>query len=697
MRFDRCLLLCSLPLVVASTEGCGTSDAGGDSQGTGASAASGGASAAGHAQAGASGAVAGHGQAGIAGHAGAAGQGGGSAGQGQGQGGAAGKAGQGQGQGGAAGKAGQGGGGAGAPGAGAGGVGPGGAGLGGAGSGGKSVGGSGGKQAGGAGSGGAGPGGAGGGGSAGNQAGAGAAGAGAAGAGGAGGNPPTDCVPSGVGTDYPVGPGTAYTHLTDVPWEALDAGDTVRIYWQGAAYKEKFVINRSGTSSKPIRVCGVPGPSGERPVIDGNGATTRAGQTYRSTGEGASIDMENYALILVDGVDYGGQRPEYIVLDGLDIRGGNSQNGFTSTGGKARTYVEGSACIRIQKGAHIVLRNNEISDCDNGVFSQTQEDWDDATQTPHEPTITRDILLDGNYLHGHGVATGGSTDRYHNSYIQSVGAVYQYNHYGPQRPGANGSALKDRSIGTVVRFNRIEGCARATDLVEAENNPHMALLDPAYRQTFVYGNLIAHEASDGVAIHYGGDHYGGDLFTLQSLPWPSSAYGESFFRKGTLYFFANTVVLGAAGEYGSSIFQISTTEETAEIFDNVFWTSGSPMFVGLRSNTGGINLAHWTPGGTIHLGVNVFNTGWASDSDPDHTSPGPVTGAANMLTTSTPPVDLTTLHLVAGAVGIDAATPPSSFPALASYPDDREYTDDLHGKARVQQGAGVDLGAVEGF
>jgi hypothetical protein len=498
---------------------------------------------------------------------------------------------------------------------------------------------------------------------------------------------------AGSGTDYQIGPGQAYAHLADVPWETLNPGDTVRIHWQASAYKEKIVLNRTGTIDKPIRVCGIAGPAGQRPTVDGNGATTRAGQTFRSTGEGAAIDMQNYALVVIDGTSYDSPRPEYIVIDGLDLRGANSTHGFKAVDGSARAYVEGVSCIRVQKGGHLVFRNNEISDCDNGVFTQTQEDWDDATKTPHELTVSRDILLDGNYLHGHGVV---GSDRYHDSYVQSVGAVYQYNHYGPQRVGAGGSALKDRSIGTVVRFNEVEGCARALDLVEAENNPHMALFDPAYRQTFVYGNVIRHDNSLGVAIHYGGDHYGGDLFTLADLPWPGSAYGESFFRKGTLYFYANTVVIDAAGAYGSAIFQVSTTEERAEIFNNVFWTTGTPTYLGFRSTTDGINAAHWTPGGTVNLGVNVFNNGWMDSPDPDHRCPGPLTGAGAMLTTTKSSVDLTTYAPLPGAIGRDVAQSAAAFPVLAGYPDDREYTDDLLGRARLVVGAGADLGALEG-
>jgi hypothetical protein len=494
------------------------------------------------------------------------------------------------------------------------------------------------------------------------------------------------------GREYAVGPGQTYARLGDVPWEALDPGDTVRIFWRPTPYNEKFVINRPGTAAKPIRIVGMPGPAGQRPTIDGKNATTRGKQTFRSTGQGPKVDMQNLALILLDGIDYSAPAPEYIVIEGLDLRGASSPNGFTGTAGDARTYSEGVACIRVQKGAHITIRNNEISDCDNGLFTQSQED-----------ALTRDILVDGNYLHDCGIV---SKDGEHDSYVQSVGAVYQYNHYGRQRPGAKGSALKDRSIGTVVRFNRFEGCARTLDLVEAENTPRTALKDPAYRETFVYGNIIEHDNNVGVAIHYGGDHYGGDYpieglsppWTVDMPRWPPSAYGESYFRQGTLYFYSNTVIINGAGGYGTSIFQISTTLEHAQIFNNVLWMSGNPRYTGLLAPTRDLGKL-WKNGGTVDLGVNLYNDGWLVNPDPgaNHATQAIVTGKEKVLTTGSMPVDPSTFRLVKGSAGIDAAQSAAALPSVRSHPVDHEYTEDLRGRPRVQLGKAMDLGALESF
>src|SRR6266542_1990433 len=79
---------------------------------------------------------------------------------------------------------------------------------------------------------------------------------------------------------YEVGPGKPYASIGAVPWESLQPGDTVLIYYRASPYNEKWVICRQGTSSAPITVRGVAGPNGELPVIDGNAATTRSALNY---------------------------------------------------------------------------------------------------------------------------------------------------------------------------------------------------------------------------------------------------------------------------------------------------------------------------------------------------------------------------------------------------------------------------------
>ena len=55
---------------------------------------------------------------------------------------------------------------------------------------------------------------------------------------------------------YEVGPGKELAAVNDVPWESLQAGDTVLIHWRAEGYREKFVIGVSGAADAPITVRG---------------------------------------------------------------------------------------------------------------------------------------------------------------------------------------------------------------------------------------------------------------------------------------------------------------------------------------------------------------------------------------------------------------------------------------------------------
>jgi hypothetical protein len=64
----------------------------------------------------------------------------------------------------------------------------------------------------------------------------------------------------------------------------------------------------------------------------------------------------------------------------------------------------------------------------------------------------------------------------------------------PQRSGGNGSQIKDRSAGTVIRYNRIETSnGWFFDLVEPENSWDVLGSRSTYKQAFVYGNVIVND------------------------------------------------------------------------------------------------------------------------------------------------------------------------------------------------------------
>ncbi len=476
----------------------------------------------------------------------------------------------------------------------------------------------------------------------------------------------TPCV-AGSGRDYAVGPGAGQIpELDQVPWESLGAGDTVRVHHRATPYRGKFLITNGGSETSPLRICGVPGPNGARPVIDGANAVTRTSLSYGDAYAGPIHQARSIVTIKGSPLAYTAY-PQHIRIDGLTIRGANPANTFTDTAGAVQRYSDFGACIWIDRGAHITLADLEVTDCTNGIFSKSTDDGDFA--------VTRDIRLVGSHIHGNGLA---GNDRLHGVYLQSVGVIYEFNVFGPSRPGAIGNAIKDRSVGSVVRYNRIEEGAHAIDLVEAEDFPATATADPAYRSAYVYGNQIVKRGNTGSVIHYGGDHY---------TSTPGATWGEPIFRKGTLYFFNNTVrVTGTEGV----LFNVSTTEEKAEVWNNVFYFDPGVQFPSMRqsSDVGG----QWVAGGIVNLGRNWINANW-DDSDPYHQIPGQLNGRANMLTGTTAPIDVQTLVPAAGSAIIDASQPgPQAAQAWKV-----EYEQGATGLpvVRTVGGAALDLGARE--
>src|SRR5205085_468752 len=97
---------------------------------------------------------------------------------------------------------------------------------------------------------------------------------------------PLACEHTGSGKAYEVGPGQSLDSLGKVPWETLAAGDTVRIHWRAEPYREKFFLRGKGVKDQPIVVCGVAGPNGELPILDGQNAITRPGLPTPNSGAG---------------------------------------------------------------------------------------------------------------------------------------------------------------------------------------------------------------------------------------------------------------------------------------------------------------------------------------------------------------------------------------------------------------------------
>ena len=353
---------------------------------------------------------------------------------------------------------------------------------------------------------------------------------------------------------YEVGPGRPYTDPSEVPWEALQPGSLVRIHYRNQPYAAKWVIAVAGTVEAPIVVRGIP-EDGKLPIITGENAVTRLELDYWN---------EIRSVIKVGGSSIPSQFPAHIIIENLDIRSARPPYTFTDDRGNSGEYAENAAAIHVEMGDYIAIRNCILHDSGNGFFSSSQ---------------SSNLLLEKNYVFDNGIE---GSIYHHNSYTESLGIIFQFNRYGPLRAACRGNNLKDRSAGTIIRYNWIEAGNRTLDLVDSD---YADLINhPSYPNTFVYGNiLIKHDVQENSQVlHYGGD---------------SGNYDN--YRKGTLWFYNNTVVSNRSGN--TTLLGLDTNDEHAEAYNNIVYATAA-----------GNRLAIMGEAGVVNLHDNWLTQGWVS-------------------------------------------------------------------------------------
>lgn len=478
---------------------------------------------------------------------------------------------------------------------------------------------------------------------------------------------------------HDVGPGQPLATLSAVPWASLAAGDIVNIHWQAGGYHEKILISTQGTAAQHIIIRGINDPStGSKPIIDGQNALEAANINYRynvfSTLGVVVISRRNgpaYSYL-----------PAYLDLENLDIR--NARGNFTDYAGTTATYLAFASAIYAEVVQHLVLRDCDIHDSGNGLFINSKND---SLQE-----LSRDILVERCHFYNNGSANNYGT---HHSYTEALGITYQYNWFGPLVTNSGGQSIKDRSAGTVIRYNYFENNYQLSGitmhLVDTQGLTTIAA-DPAYKKTFVYGNVFDSTGPLDQLIIYGG-----------------SQGNYALYRHGTLYFYNNTVLdrCNHSACSDTTLFTLPKLAETGnsqalEIVDcrnNIF--ASLPTTAGLTGPT--LHFLYTDAGATVNLGANWVSPNWC-DSSPVVNSifNGNVTGQANMLTGSSANsadpgfvnVAARDFHLAPGANAIDAALAQS--PQVAgSYDVTEEYIQPFTHAARPSYGSAMDLGAYE--
>ncbi|MFH1845114.1 MAG: polysaccharide-degrading enzyme [bacterium] len=350
-----------------------------------------------------------------------------------------------------------------------------------------------------------------------------------------------------------VGPGQVYADPSTVPWESLAPSTLVRIHWRAEPYRHKWVINSVGRADEPVVVLGVPS-GGQRPVIHGENATTRQALNYWN---------ENRSVVKVGGSNLPSDDvvPAHIFIQGLEIRSGRPPFQFTDDNGVGQSYQQNAAAIHIEVGEQITIHDCVLHDCGNGLFVSS-------------PASA--VAVSGNHLHTNGME---HSIYHHNSYTECLGITFEYNHYGPLRDDCLGNNLKDRSAGTVIRYNWIEGGNRQLDLVETDHE-HIRD-DPSYDTTFVYGNILIEPdgAGNSQVLHYGGD--GSDI---------------EYYRRGTLHFFHNTVMSTRGGN--TTLLRCATNDVIVDARNNIVHNKAAGRYFAITSGQGQIALTNnWLPAG----------------------------------------------------------------------------------------------------
>lgn len=412
---------------------------------------------------------------------------------------------------------------------------------------------------------------------------------------------------TGTAKVYQIGPGRAYTSLAALDWSRLGPGDVVQIYPNKDAsgsvipYREHLLISVRGTAGAPIRIVGMADPvSGVLPIIDSQGATTAAQFASHYT------PLEGNALLIGTRPNNNtvGWNPGYLDISGLTIRGAYQGDSggltYTNSQGQVVAYDPSAAGIYLEKADDVSIRDSIITGNGNGIFGAAQGDDRELAQ----------ILLDGDYVHDNG---NPGRDREHEIYMEGVDVTYQNNRIGPTHGG--GSALKDRSVGTVIRNNWIQGGGHLLDLVEAQNQLARALTMPGYSDTYVTGNVFYNPGTGGSVspIHYGGD---------QGM--------TAFYRKGVLHFEGNTFLnrRDQAQSWSTTLFALSSPGESVDARRNIL------SMVADTANQPASELDLLPGFGAAYFGQNWVSPAWQVSKVGAGAFQGVIVGTSRFITTA---------------------------------------------------------------
>jgi hypothetical protein len=491
-------------------------------------------------------------------------------------------------------------------------------------------------------------------------------------------------VPCTLAATYEVGPGQTYTNLGSVPWTGLQPGDIVNIHYRPGGYHEIVLLSRSGISNSPITLNGVPDPvTGALPTLDGANAVTATNVPWHAP----SLNTEGVIVVSPNGNQPYPYYPAWITIQNLHVQNASPSNQLTTAQGVNTSFDATAAAIYVEYAQHLVLSGCELSGSCNGFFCDAQNGDPSTTST--------DILVQNCWVHGNGFPGNYGA---HNLNTQAKGITFQYNLIGPLDPNANGVDIKDRSSGTILRYNMViqgAGGGSAFWFVQPDGGVGVIDQDPAYHTNFVYGNVFLNTTNSGALTMFAYDYYG-----IGSHP-----------RNGILYFYNNTVVNYAdqSARYYTEIFQLplhsdvvsQNIHDVVDCRNNIF--AAIPATAG-RAPTQAYLLD--SDDGTMVLGTNWVSPGFVTLQLPYGTTNfyGTITGTNQLIVgdhqgQNNPgfvSVANTNFNLLSSSPSIDAAGLQS--PAVLASPNNAvsQYVFPNSRQTRIVSGRGMDLGAFEG-
>lgn len=402
--------------------------------------------------------------------------------------------------------------------------------------------------------------------------------------------------------DYHIGAGQTYANIAAFDWRSLTAGD--HVYIHSGTYKEMIWLSRSGTAENPIVIEGVPDGEGNLPVLDGDDMVIPpAYDGHLSEYDlGGGKLSQGYGMVFFHWSiqDAFGSDPQYITVKNFEIKNTTPElYTFTNSNGAVQIYPSSNAGAYVKTGQHITLENLVIHNVGNGIDSQGVDE------------MVRDLVIRGCWIYDFG-RTDSRSMLEHGMYNEASGLLAEHNIIGPGRVGMQGSAIKDRGAGFVLRYNIVYSALRLLDLVEPENQSsydcdgtdytaNKMHDEPDFRNSYVYGNIfinrkVGNYPAGSYLMHYGYDNC------------------PDITRDGTLHFYNNTIIhdRAASEAYNSSLFDLAP-EGTVNVYNNNILNLGTSNFhMAYHSKSTLSGTYNWLGGNYVSRPYQDIRTGYTA-------------------------------------------------------------------------------------